>query len=156
MNGFGAVAAEGLYASPPGRIVLESQSTWTQTAEITGAASEDLSIVLSITAPRLQIQDFADVGVGVNENIARYELELTLDGSPIFGSSATFRGGRAGNTLSETGTDLGGTRRSATPSTCRETTWSRSPRCPSPEPARCSPSPSSASPPAAAESGKHG
>ncbi len=47
--------------------------------------------------------------VGPNETVTEYEIELTLDGNPIFGSSATFRGGRAGNTLSETGTDLGGT-----------------------------------------------
>lgn len=107
--GDGALAVEGLYANPPGRIVLLGETSWIQTAEITGGSPETLSIALSIAAPRLAFSDFAGVGLGADELVSSYVIELLLDGNPIFGSTATFRGGRGSSLLEETGTDLGGT-----------------------------------------------
>ena len=85
ISGNGGVSVSGLYASPPDRIILTSESLWAQTAEITGASPEALAMKLDIVAPRLSITDFAFVGGGLpaNDNIVSYELSLLYDDTSV-------------------------------------------------------------------------
>jgi len=110
ISGDGGVYVNGLYASPPDRIVLTAESIWEQTAEITGASPEALAMSLDIVAPHLSITDFAFVGGGLpaNDNIVSYALSLLLNGAVVFESAAVLTGGRAGHTLVKSGADLGG------------------------------------------------
>lgn len=108
-SGTGAVSVEGVYASPSlGPITLLAETTWTQTAEITGSSAESLSMQLKIAPATLTLIDFAFVGVGSNESTASYDLALKLNGSTVFDSTAVLSGGRSNHSLFESGTDLGG------------------------------------------------
>lgn len=84
---------------------LTSRTTWEESPSVAGPNS----ITLFIKPGELVLSDFAG-GVGFLTTIsARFRIELTVNGATMFFSEAILQGAPGGPTLTESGTDLGGT-----------------------------------------------
>jgi len=103
-GGVGAVFADGVW-SDGGEYTMEAKATWSDTITNTSGGPLSYDYGFSLTPARLTIYDW----VNGPTMLAAYEVRILLNGSAIFESTAELEGLRAGITLSETGTDLGGT-----------------------------------------------
>jgi hypothetical protein len=100
---FSALQADGnFYVSPAN--TLTARTTWQESPSAAGPNS----ITLFIKAGELALSDFGSINFS-NATFARYRIELRLNGSLVFFSEAILQGGAGGATLTESGTDLGGT-----------------------------------------------
>jgi len=100
---FSALQADATFFSGTANSI-SALTTWEESPLISGPNS----ITLFIKPGELTIVDFASI-VFSHAVSARYRIELSLNGSVIFFSEAVLSGGAGGLTLTETGTDLGGT-----------------------------------------------
>ena len=109
--GIGSVLADGSFANGgSGPNQLFASSYWTESATNLGPVPQPYEIDLFIKPAQLAIGDFGGLSVLDPEAIvARYRVSLSLNGSEIFFSEATLRGGRISHSLTEAGVDLGGT-----------------------------------------------
>ena len=83
---------------------ITSRTIWEDSPLASGAAA----ITLLIKPGELSVVDFASVVFG-SPTQARYRIELSVNGTVVFFSEAIVAGGPGGVTLTESGTDLGGT-----------------------------------------------
>lgn len=84
---------------------ITSRTTWQESPSVAGSNA----ITLVIKPGELTFSDFAGMGLSAPTIEVSYLIELKLNGAPVFFSEALLRGGKNGHTLTETGTDLGGT-----------------------------------------------
>jgi hypothetical protein len=103
--GVGSVEAE-IKCIEHGVGVLTSKTTWTATATNSSNRLAEFVYQFYIEAPKLELLDPSNTSMEPAQ--ASYEIVVKLNGQPIFSSSALLRGHRQGHTLTETGTDLGG------------------------------------------------
>jgi hypothetical protein len=97
-----ALQADGnFYVSPAN--TLTARTTWQESPSAAGPTS----IELSIEAGELALSDFGSITFS-HATLARYRIELSVNGGVVFSSEAILQGGTGGATLTETGTDLGG------------------------------------------------
>ncbi|MBM4385202.1 MAG: PEP-CTERM sorting domain-containing protein [Deltaproteobacteria bacterium] len=102
---FSALQADGTFFNgDPGPLSLLSRTTWTDSPATAGPNS----ITLIIKPGELTLLDYASVQFG-NDTMARYRIELAVNGSVVFFSAAELRGGASGITLTKSGVDLGST-----------------------------------------------
>ncbi|MEO8122496.1 MAG: PEP-CTERM sorting domain-containing protein [Burkholderiales bacterium] len=84
---------------------ITARTTWQQSPLAAGPNA----IVLFIKPGELAFSDFAGMGPTPPTIDVSYWIELRLNGAPVFSSEALLHGGKNGHTLTESGTDLGGT-----------------------------------------------
>lgn len=84
---------------------ITSRTTWQESPLVAGINS----ITLFLKPGELTFSDFAGISLAAPTIEASYLIELKLNGAPVFSSEAVLRGGKNGHTLTEIGTDLGGT-----------------------------------------------
>ncbi len=84
---------------------ITSRTTWQESPLVSGPNA----ITLFIKPGELTFSDFAGVGLTAPTIEVSYLIELKLNGARVFYSEAMLRGGRVAHTLTESGTDLGGT-----------------------------------------------
>ena len=100
-----ALQADGVFFSGGSAITtLSARTTWQDSPAVSGPTS----ITLFIKPGELTLIDFASIVFG-SATTARYRIELSVNGNVLFFSEALLSGGPGGLTLTESGTDLGGT-----------------------------------------------
>jgi hypothetical protein len=104
---FSALTADATYYDGgPSAHLMTSRTTWQESPPATGPTS----ITLFIKPGELVLSDFAGLSLADPVPIElRFKIELTVNGTRFFFSEAILRGGRSGHSLTENGTDLGGT-----------------------------------------------
>jgi hypothetical protein len=100
---FSALQADATFFSGLSNAV-SARTTWEESPSVSGPNS----ITLFIKPGELTIIDFASI-VFSHAITARYRIELSVNGNIVFFSEASVSGGPGGLTLTESGTDLGGT-----------------------------------------------
>ncbi len=113
-SGISAVRAESAYwgfASGSSDInELTANATFSDTYSNTSGVAQEFFYNFFVFAPSLEIRDWA----GANNTMTgaptvSYFMDILVDGSSVWSSSAVLNGGVNGHTLTETGVDLGGT-----------------------------------------------
>ena len=103
---FSALTADATFYRGGGNLQsITSRTTWRDSPVAAGPNA----ITLFIKPGELTFSDFAGMGLAAPAIEASYLIELTLNGVPVFSSQAALRGGVIEHTLTESGTDLGGT-----------------------------------------------
>ncbi len=98
-----AVSAQYLGAVASNEHTANAMVNWSETYSIGSAGAYTWDF--SITDGELSIQDDA-YGPSMT---AQYSIEIFANGTSVWNSAATLEGGKIGYTLTETGTDIGGT-----------------------------------------------
>ena len=104
--GVSAVQAE-VKCIRPGIGVVTSKTSWSATATNNSNRLAEFIYQFYIEAPKLELLDPSDTSM--EPATASYEVTVKVNGQKVFSSEATLRGRREGHTLTESGTDLGGT-----------------------------------------------
>jgi hypothetical protein len=105
---FSALQADGTFfvGGSSANNSLLSRTTWQDSP----TASGPTSITLFIKPGELGFSDFNGQSLLSTVPIeARFKIELTVNGTRVFFAEAILRGGKNGHSLTENGTDLGGT-----------------------------------------------
>ena len=115
-SGYSRVLADGilwnLEASDPFNHpdVLAAEATMTDVYTNNSSSEVSLTYDFFLNSMQLLIADYAGADSGApGAPMVSYSMEIYGQGSLLWSSSATIEGGFTGHTLSETGTDLGGT-----------------------------------------------
>ncbi len=110
-SGISAVSVEGVFASGQSdRRELSAQATFSENCTNSSAFTEEFFYNFFVFAPVLEIWDFAGVSSSNPEApTVSYGMDILVDGTSLWSSSAVLHGGDGGHTLLETGIDLGGT-----------------------------------------------
>lgn len=114
--GYSQVVVDGVMWSPEANDPianpdsLVARATMTQTYTNTSSSKMNLSYDFFMSDLQLLIGDYAGGGVGIpGSPKVSYSMDIIGQSNVIWTSSATLEGGRVSHTLSESGTDLGGT-----------------------------------------------
>ena len=103
---FSALSSDAtFYNGSPGVQDLTARTTWQESPLVAGPNS----ISLFIKPGALTVSDFGGMGLTAPTIRVSYLIELKLNGTRVFFSEAVLLGGRVAHTLTESGTDLGGT-----------------------------------------------
>ncbi len=108
-SGAGAVAAGGLFYAGNAIHEMRATSRNTDTVINDSGATQEFFYDFTVNGPGLYLADFAGTGVSPGAPVSRYDITVLVDGLPMWESSAILEGGLLGHSLTESGTDLGGT-----------------------------------------------
>lgn len=107
LNGITAVEANGSFYTGGDRRSLTAEAVYSDTITNTSGVTQKYSYDFVVFGPTLAVGDYAYADVG--DITATYVVDISVNGSSVWNSAATLSGGRAGHTLTKSGTDLGGT-----------------------------------------------
>ncbi len=113
-SGISAVSAESAswgFASGSNDInELTANATFSETYGNTSGAAQEFFYNFFVFAPSLEIRDWAGAdSTQTGAPTISYFMDILVDGTSVWSSSAVLNGGVNGHTLTETGVDLGGT-----------------------------------------------
>lgn len=116
IDGVTAVDANALFADGlPLRHVMRAEAVFADTVTNTSGAAQDFFYDFTVFGPVLELGDFAGLETGPQEIRASYLIEIRVDGSAVWSSSATLRGGNVSSTLDQSGVILTSTAIGAPP-----------------------------------------
>lgn len=111
----GNLAARASWEAPfPGVLLFNAEAKSFNTYTNTSGGAQDYTFTFSIPGGTLELFDAA--GLDESQGLyAMYSISIRLNGTSIWNSDATLLGGRDSHTLTENGTDIGGTYYGNTP-----------------------------------------
>jgi len=116
VDGITAVDANAAYADGQNvSHVMRAEAVFADTVTNGSGSAQDFFYDFTVFGPVLELADFAGIGIGPQEIRASYLIEIRVDGSAVWSSSATLRGGDVSSTLDQSGVILNSTAIGAAP-----------------------------------------